>query len=80
MGLPGVSARGVAAPAAPPRILRCQRAAMEGGGRGTVTSGTDADLSSEPRKNLKTVYFKRFPRKCEKYFIICRRLPKEHFP
>ena len=31
MGLPGVSARGVAAPAAPPRTVRCQRAAMEGG-------------------------------------------------
>ena len=35
MGLPGVSARGVAAlPAPPPRTVRCQRAAMERGGGG----------------------------------------------
>ncbi len=66
MGLPGVSARGVSGPGRAPPV-RCGASAPRWkGGRGTVTSGTDADLSSEPRKILKTVYFKRFPGKLEK--------------
>ena len=66
MGLPGVSARGVGGPARLPPVPCGASAPRWKGGRGTVTSGTDADLSSEPRKNLETVYFKRFPRKFEK--------------
>ena len=66
MGLPGVSARGVAAPAAPPPYGAVPARRDGKGGRGTVTSGTDADLSSEPRKKLTMVYFKRFPGKLVK--------------
>ena len=64
MGLPGVSARGVAAPAAPPRTVRCQRAAMEGGaGDGHLRHRRRPQFGASEK--LKKVYFKRFPRKLE---------------
>ena len=50
MGLPGVSARGVGGPARAPPYGAVPARRDGKGGRGTVTSGTDADLSSEPRK------------------------------
>ena len=65
MGLPGVSARGVSGPGRAPPYSAVPARRDGKGGRGTVTSGTDADLSSEPRKSLKTVYFQRFPGKLE---------------
>ena len=66
MGLPGVSARGVSGPGRAPPYSAVPARRDGKGGRGTVTSGTDADLSSEPRKNFTTVYFKRFPKTLEK--------------
>ena len=53
MGLPGVSARGVGGPGRAPPYSAVPARRDGKGGRGTVTSGTDADLSSEPRKKNK---------------------------
>ena len=66
MGLPGVSARGVSGPGrAPPYGAVPARRDGRGGGGRSPQAQTPTSVQSLGKK-LKTVYFKRFPRKLEK--------------